>query len=69
MEDLGTLLGNCVQLSLPFFSLLKIKTDFGFQPKDLKTTIIDMGYNLIDAGFIKKTAKYEEIKKQKSASE
>ena len=27
-----------------------------------------MGYNLIDAGFVKKTAKYEEMKKQKSAS-
>jgi len=27
-----------------------------------------MAYNLIDAGFIKKTPQYEEMKKKKSAS-
>ncbi|XP_078380812.1 uncharacterized protein LOC144663671 isoform X2 [Oculina patagonica] len=47
----------------------KIKAELGFQPTELKITIIDMAYNLIDAGFIKKTDKYEEMKKQKNASE
>lgn len=46
----------------------KIKAELGFQPTDLKTTIIDMAYNLIDSGFIKKTPKYEEAKKEKNDS-
>lgn len=43
--------------------VLQIKAELGYQPTDLKKTIIDMAYNLIDSGFIKKTEKYEEMKK------
>lgn len=46
----------------------KIKADLGFQPTDFKKTVIDMAYNLIDAGFIKKTPQYEEAKKKKDVS-
>ena len=41
----------------------------GYKPTELKSSVIDMAYSLIDAGFIKKTPKYEEMKTQKSASE
>ena len=41
----------------------------GYKPTELKSSVIDMAYSLIDAGFIKKTPKYEEMKNQKSASE
>jgi len=47
--------------------LLQIKAELGFQPTDVKKTIIDMAYNLIDAGFIMKTPKYEEVKEGKAA--
>ncbi|CAH3016851.1 unnamed protein product, partial [Porites evermanni] len=40
----------------------KIQADQGFKPIDLKTTILEMAYNLIDAGFVKKTQKFEEVK-------
>jgi len=50
------------------FDNSKIKDHLGYQPTELKSSVIDMAYNLIDAGFIKKTPQYEEMKKQKSAS-
>ena len=40
----------------------QIQADQGFKPTDLKTTILEMAYNLIDAGFVKKTQKFEEVK-------
>ena len=40
----------------------QIQADQGFNPTDLKTTILEMAYNLIDAGFVKKTQKFEEAK-------
>lgn len=46
----------------------KIKAELGYQPRDLKTSIIDMAYNLIDMGFIKKTKEYENMKKEMSES-
>lgn len=46
----------------------KIKADLGYQPTDLKKSIIDMAYNLIDSGFIKKTPQYEEAMKKKAES-
>lgn len=46
----------------------KIKADLGYQPTDLKKTVIDMAYNLIDSGFIKKTPQYEEAMKKKAES-
>ncbi|CAH3128238.1 unnamed protein product [Pocillopora meandrina] len=46
----------------------KIKEDFGFQFRDEKTTILDMGYSLIDSGFIKATPKYQEMKTQQSTA-
>lgn len=50
-----------------FFSF-KIKEQLGYKPTELKSSVIDMAYNLIEAGFIKKTPQYEEMKNQKSAS-
>lgn len=50
------------------FDNSKIKDHLGYKPTELKSSIIDMAYNLIDAGFIKKTPQYEAMKKQKSAS-
>ena len=44
------------------FLIFKVKDDLGYKPTELKTTIIDMGYSLIDAGFIRKTAKYKRAK-------
>jgi len=41
---------------------LKVKEDLDYKPTDLKVTIIDMAYSLIDAGFIKKTARYQTAK-------
>ena len=35
----------------------------------MKATIIDMAYNLIDAGFIKNTSKYEDAKAGQGDSE
>ena len=46
--------------SFSFFS--KAKEDLEYRPTDLKTSITDMAYSLIDAGFIKKTAKYQKMK-------
>lgn len=40
----------------------KITEDLDFKPKELRSTVIDMAYSLIDAGFIKKTAKYQKSK-------
>ena len=55
--------------SFPYsFCFLKIKEDFGFQFRDEKTTILDMGYSLIDSGFIKATPKYQEMKTQQSTA-
>jgi len=47
----------------------KIKAELDYQPTDLKKTIIEMAYNLIDSGFIMKTAKYKELKEGKADSE
>ena len=43
------------------FSLysLQAKKDLEYNPTDLKTSITDMAYSLIDAGFVKKTRKYQ----------
>ena len=38
------------------------------QPRDFKASVIEMAYNLIESGFIKKTPKYEEIKGGKAAA-
>ena len=40
----------------------QIQADQGFKPTDLKTTILEMAYNLINAGFVRKTPKFEEVK-------
>lgn len=51
-----------------FWFSFKIKADLGYQPTDLKKTVIDMAYNLIDSGFIKKTPQYEDAMKKKAES-
>jgi len=48
---------------------LQIKVELGYQPTDLKKSIIDMAYNLIDSAFIMKTAKYKKVKEGKADSE
>ncbi|CAH3146527.1 unnamed protein product [Pocillopora meandrina] len=40
----------------------KVIQDLDFKPRELRNTVIDMAYSLIDAGFIKKTAKYQKLK-------
>ncbi|EDO45294.1 predicted protein, partial [Nematostella vectensis] len=45
--------GKCVT-----FSNKKIKEDLGFAPRELKDTVIDMAYSMIEQGFVKKTPKY-----------
>lgn len=45
------------------FYILQAKRDLQYQPTELKTSIIDMAYNLIDSGFVKMTPKYKEVKK------
>lgn len=45
------------------FDNSKAKQDLQYQPTELKTSIIDMAYNLIDSGFVKMTPKYKEVKK------
>ena len=44
------------------FLQLKVKEDLDYKPTELKSTIIDMAYSLIDAGFVKKTAAYQKAK-------
>lgn len=39
-------------------AIFQIKEDLGFDPIDLKKTIIDMAYSMIEQGFVKKTPKY-----------
>jgi len=46
------------------FDNTKIKQDLQYKPTELKTSIIDMAYSLIDAGFVKMTAKYQGMKGQ-----
>lgn len=41
------------------FDNSKAKKDLEYNPTDLKTSITDMAYSLIDAGFVKKTRKYQ----------
>ena len=41
---------------------LQVIQDLDFKPRELRNTVIDMAYSLIDAGFIKKTAKYQKLK-------
>ena len=43
------------------FSLysFQAKKDLEYNPTDLKTSITDMAYSLIDAGFVKKTRIYQ----------
>ena len=41
---------------------MKVKEDLDYKPTELKSTIIDMAYSLIDAGFVKKTAAYQKAK-------
>ena len=48
----------CEIICFPF----QIQADQGFKPTDLKTTIVEMAYNLIEAGFVKKTQKFLEVK-------
>ncbi|KAK2573682.1 NADPH-dependent aldehyde reductase ARI1 [Acropora cervicornis] len=45
------------------FDNSKAKQDLQYQPTELKTSIVDMAYNLIDSGFVKMTPKYKEVKK------
>ena len=42
---------------------LQAKQGLQYQPTELKTSIIDMAYNLIDLGFVKMTPRYKEVKK------
>lgn len=44
------------------FLKLKVKEDLDYKPTELKVTIIDMAYSLIDAGFVRKTARYQKAK-------
>ena len=52
---------NCYNVTRVFLQL-KVKEDLDYKPTELKSTIIDMAYSLIDAGFVKKTAKYQTAK-------
>lgn len=45
------------------FDNSKAKQGLQYQPTELKTSIIDMAYNLIDLGFVKMTPRYKEVKK------
>ena len=49
------------QMQPTAFSLysLQAKKDLEYNPTDLKTSITDMAYSLIDAGFVKKTRIYQ----------
>lgn len=38
---------------------LQMKETLGVTPRDLKDTIVDMAYSLIDAGLVKKSKKYK----------
>jgi len=40
----------------------KVKEDLDYQPTELRRSIIDMAYSLIDAGFVKKTTRYQKAK-------
>jgi len=57
------------EILLLLLLLLQIRAELDYQPTDLKKTIIEMAYNLIDSGFIMKTAKYKEVKERKADSE
>ena len=61
-----TLLNTLLKLYLKMSEItcfpFQIQADQGFKPTDLKTTILEMAYNLINAGFVKKTPKFEEVK-------
>jgi len=37
----------------------KVRKVLGIKPIDVKKSIIDMGYSVIERGFVKKTAKYK----------
>ena len=65
--EIGGLLYFCV-LNIFYRTILRLhKNMFTFQfrneldiePIDLKSTVIDMAYSLIDGGFVKKTSKYK----------
>jgi len=38
---------------------LQMKEVLGVTPRDLKDTIVDMAYSLIDAGLVKKSKKFK----------
>ena len=37
----------------------QFRNELDIEPIDLKSTVIDMAYSLIDGGFVKKTSKYK----------
>lgn len=44
------------------FNNTKARQGLQYQPTELKASIVDMAYSLIDAGFVKMTPKYKETK-------
>ena len=46
----------------------RMRTVLGIQPRDIRTTIMDMSYSMIDNGMIKKTAKYRGRPSDENAS-
>lgn len=61
---MGSIFDSSIKLVLPHvgdmkvFANNKLKTVLGVQPREVRDTVIEMAYALIENGFVKKTSKY-----------